>query len=66
MTECPECGLLHPPTPGGCPVAKTTKRATTEKGRAINKIIKTVSDHLESTDDWKDKIKKINRAIGGI
>lgn len=65
MTTCPECGFLHPLTPGGCPIARSNKRSSTSRGRAINNLIKAVTNHLEKVDDWEDKIKNINKVIGG-
>jgi len=35
--RCKECGLMHPPVPGGCPMAKEKKKLT-ESGIPEEKI----------------------------
>ena len=64
MTQCSECGYIHPPTSGGCPVKKADNRSKTEKGRCINDIIKYITEHLEKSEDWKAEINKFKRIIG--
>lgn len=44
---CRECGLIHPPTPGGCPMAKTSQ-PTNDK---INNFLTIVMPLLNKQDD---------------
>lgn len=59
MEKCKECGFIHPPVAGGCPVARNAKRSDSEKGKAINNLITKMVDHLHSSDNWKVEVKQI-------
>ena len=64
MPKCKECGLIHPPVAEGqCLVAKARKLEGTEKGKGITAFITKLSIFLEGSEDWKDKITKINNLL---
>ena len=60
QTQCPQCGMFHPPLVGGakCPMAKSVAKETGES-YDLNPFFATFKTILESQIDLR-KIKDIN------
>ena len=59
METCKECGYIHPPVAGGCPVAKNKNRTESEKGRIITEVIGKLTDYLHSSEKWKTELNTL-------
>jgi len=64
MEKCSECGYIHPPSSGGCPIARNAKRNESKKGKAITDMLTKLTDYLHSSDNWKIEVDRIKGMFG--
>lgn len=60
---CNECGFIHPPVAGGCPMKKAEKMKETGKGSAIVNFTSKLRDLLEASEDYVEKIDMIKKIL---